>query len=370
MTQREQPEPPFPEQHLEKPGLESELEPKPRFKAPPYRGADKLSGAAALVTGGDSGIGRAVAVLFAREGADVALVYLPAEQNDAEPTRHAVEAEGGRAELIAGDVRDSGFCRGAVARTLETFGRLDVLVNNAAYQQHREGIDELTEEQWDLTMRTNIYGYFFMAKAAVPHLPPGGSILNTGSIVGLEGRGRLIDYGASKGAIHTFTKSLAQDLVGRGIRVNCVAPGPVWTPGPARGNRSGIRLPRVKRRLELYHRRGADPARRRDHGRLTASGSRSGHRPPGQEPSVASNLALASSNAERIRFHAASTPSRTSVHASSPASASSSRRDLRASRWPRTSSRERSSSIFASAVASAALALSLSISASSCRSCA
>ena len=230
MSSHEQPEPPFPEQHLDKPGLESELEPRPRFEAPPYRGADKLAGSVALITGGDSGIGRAVAVLFAREGADVALVYLPAEQSDAETTRDAVEAEGGRAELIAGDVRDPEFCREAVERTVEAFGRLDVLVNNAAYQQHREGIDELTEAQWDLTMRTNIYGYFYMAKAAVPHLPPGGAILNTGSIVGLEGRGRLIDYGASKGAIHAFTKSLAQDLVDRGIRVNCVAPGPVWTP--------------------------------------------------------------------------------------------------------------------------------------------
>ena len=229
MTDR-RPEPPFPEQHLDKPGLESELRPRPRYEAPPYTGADKLADRVALITGGDSGIGRAVAVLFAREGADLALVYLPAEQSDAEETLVAVESEGRRAELIPGDVRDPGFCREAVERTVQALGRLDILVNNAAYQQHREGLADLDEEQWDVTLKTNVYGYFYMSRAALGYLPPGGTIINSGSIVGLEGRPRLIDYGTSKGAIHAFTKSLALDLVDRGIRVNCVAPGPVWTP--------------------------------------------------------------------------------------------------------------------------------------------
>ncbi len=226
----QQPSPPFPAQHQDKPGSEQELDPRPRYAAPRYRGAGKLAGKVALITGGDSGIGRSVAVLFAREGADVALVYLSEEQADAEETRAAIEAEGRSALLVPGDVKDAGFCRDAVKQTVEQLGRLDVLVNNAAYQQHREGLDELDEEQWDRTFKTNIYGYFHMAKAALPHLPKGGSIINTGSITGLNGSGKLLDYSATKGAIHAFTKSLAQNLVEEGIRVNCVAPGPVWTP--------------------------------------------------------------------------------------------------------------------------------------------
>ncbi len=225
-----QPTPPFPEQHQEKPGLESRLAPRPEYRAPRYKGADKLAGKIALITGGDSGIGRAVAVLYAREGADVAIVYLPQEQSDAEETGRAVEAEGRRALLIPGDVTEPGFAGEAVERTVREFGRLDILVNNAAYQQHQDSIDELSEEQWDRTFKTNIYGYFRMAKAALPHLGPGGAIINTGSITGLEGSKQLLDYSATKGAIHAFTKSLAQQLVERGIRVNCVAPGPVWTP--------------------------------------------------------------------------------------------------------------------------------------------
>lgn len=227
-TQQE-PKPPFPEQHLEKPELESELEPKPRYSAPLYRGAGKLRDKAALITGGDSGIGRAVAVLFAREGADIAILYLEAD-SDAEETRRAVEREGRRALLIRGDVSDPAVCREAVERTLREFGRLNLLVNNAAYQKHRAGLEELSEEQWDLTFRTNIYGYFHMAKAALPHMGRGDAIINTGSITGLEGSQGLLDYSATKGAIHAFTKSLAQNLVEKGIRVNCVAPGPVWTP--------------------------------------------------------------------------------------------------------------------------------------------
>lgn len=184
----------------------------------------------ALVTGGDSGIGRAVAVLFAREGADVAIVYLPVEQRDAEETCRTVEAEGTRAMLIPGDVTQPSFCRQAVEKTVREFDHLDILVNNAAYQQHLSGLEEITEEQWDQTFKTNIYGYFYMAKAAIGHMKPGAVILNSGSITGLEGSGKLIDYSSTKGAIHTFTKSLAHNLLERGIRVNCVSPGPVWTP--------------------------------------------------------------------------------------------------------------------------------------------
>jgi NAD(P)-dependent dehydrogenase (short-subunit alcohol dehydrogenase family) len=227
---QKEPESPMPAQHQEKPGLESELEPQPRFEAPNYKGSDKLKDRVALITGGDSGIGRAVAVLFAREGADVSIVYLPEEQRDAEETRAAVEREGRSALLIAGDVRDSGFCREAVERTVSEFGKLDVLVNNAAFQQHQKAIEDVSEGQFDRTFKTNIYGYFFMAKAALAHMREGACIVNTGSITGLQGSKELLDYSATKGAIHAFTKSLAQNLVGRRIRVNCVAPGPVWTP--------------------------------------------------------------------------------------------------------------------------------------------
>jgi NAD(P)-dependent dehydrogenase (short-subunit alcohol dehydrogenase family) len=230
MTDTEQkPRPPFPEQHLEKPELESELEPRPQYSAPHYKGAGKLKDRAALITGGDSGIGRAVAVLFAREGADVAILYLEAD-SDAEETRLAVEREGRRALLIRGDASRPEVCRDAVERTLREFGGLNILVNNAAYQKHRQSLDELSEEQWDLTFRTNIYGYFYMVKAALPHMSRGDAIINTGSITGLQGNKSLLDYSATKGAIHAFTKSLAQNLVEKGIRVNCVAPGPVWTP--------------------------------------------------------------------------------------------------------------------------------------------
>ena len=224
------PHPPFPPQHQSKPGIESRIRPRPQFRAPEYRGSGKLTGCAALITGGDSGIGRAVAVLFAREGADVSIVYLPVEESDAQTTKKAVEAEGRRMLLIPGDVQDSGFCVDAVERTVNAFGRLDIVVNNAAYQQHQKSIEDITDEQLDRTFRTNIYGYFFMTRAALPHLKPGSTIINSGSITGLEGSKQLLDYSATKGAIHAFTKSLAQNLVDRKIRVNCVSPGPVWTP--------------------------------------------------------------------------------------------------------------------------------------------
>jgi NAD(P)-dependent dehydrogenase (short-subunit alcohol dehydrogenase family) len=228
--QLEEPKSPMPPQHQRKPGIESKLDPRPRYDAPHYRGADKLKRKVALITGGDSGIGRAVAVLFAREGADVAFTYLPAEESDALETATAIAAEGSRALPISGDLLDSEFCRSSVTQTVARLGKLDILVNNAAYQQHQESLDDLTEEQWDRTFKTNIYAYFRMAKAALPHLQKGSAIINTGSITGLEGSKGLLDYSATKGAIHAFTKSLAQNLVEKGIRVNCVAPGPVWTP--------------------------------------------------------------------------------------------------------------------------------------------
>jgi len=225
-----QPKSPFPPQTQTKPGLDSAMDPKPRYSAPLYKGADKLKGKAALITGGDSGIGRAVAVLYAREGADVAIVYLSAEQSDAEETKEAVEAEGRTCLLIPGDVKDPKFCAGAVEKTVAAFGRLDILVNNAAYQETREKLEDISDEDFDITLRTNVYGYFYMARAAVRYLPKGGAIINCGSITGMEGSKALIDYASTKGAIHALTKSLAQNLIERGIRVNCVAPGPIWTP--------------------------------------------------------------------------------------------------------------------------------------------
>jgi NAD(P)-dependent dehydrogenase (short-subunit alcohol dehydrogenase family) len=224
------PKNPLPAQHQDKPGLEYKLEPRPQFEALAYRAAGKLTGKTALITGGDSGIGRAVAVLYAREGADIAFTYLPEEERDAGETERAVRAEGRRCLAIEGDLTDADFCAHIVERTLQEFGALDVLVNNAAFQQHQAALDDVTDAQWDHTFRTNIYAYFRVTKAALPHLRKGAAIINTGSITGLEGSKELLDYSATKGAIHAFTKSLAQSVVERGIRVNCVAPGPVWTP--------------------------------------------------------------------------------------------------------------------------------------------
>ena len=225
---RPQPEK-LPAQHLDKPGRESDLELKPRFMAPDYRGSGKLQGFAALITGGDSGIGRAVAVLFAREGADVAVAF-HSSKDDAEETRRYVEAEGRQCLLLQGDVKDDSWCRDAVRRTVERFGRLDVLVNNAAFQEHAETLEDIDDRRLHETLDTNIGGYFRMARAALPYMKQGASIINTGSVVGLRGSEKLLDYAATKGAIHAFTKSLASNLLERGIRVNAVAPGPVWTP--------------------------------------------------------------------------------------------------------------------------------------------
>ena len=226
---RQQPEPPLPDQHLEKPGIEAQMELKPQFYAPDYRGSGKLKGMVALITGGDSGIGRAVAVLYAREGADVAIVYLNAHE-DAEETKRHVEKEGRECLLIPGDVKDSKFCRDAVEKTVTQFDRLDILVNNAAFQLHAQSLEDVTDERLEETFKTNIFGYFYMARAAIPHLKKGSCIINSGSVVGLRGSGELLDYSATKGAIHAFTMSLASNLIDKGVRVNAIAPGPVWTP--------------------------------------------------------------------------------------------------------------------------------------------
>lgn len=226
---RDYPVPPFPQGHQDKPGTEHTLDPAPMYDAPFYRGSGKLEGMAAIVTGGDSGVGRSVAVLFAREGADVAIFYL-SEHEDAEATKAMVEKEGRRCIAISGDVRDSAQCEKAVEATVEAFGKLDLLVNNAAFQYHAIDFEDLTHAHFDETLKTNLYGYFNMAKAAVPHLGKGSAIVNTGSTTGIEGSGTLVDYSMTKGGIHAFTRALASNLMGKGIRVNCVAPGPVWTP--------------------------------------------------------------------------------------------------------------------------------------------
>ncbi|MER8545741.1 SDR family oxidoreductase [Mesorhizobium sp. M0601] len=226
---RKYPEPPFPEQHQPKPGHEWAIEPAPLYDAPYYIGSKKLDGKVAVITGGDSGIGRAVAVLYAREGADVAIVYL-SEDRDARDTKRAVEAEGRRCILIKADVSARNHCHNAVAEIVQEFGRIDVLVNNAAFQIHSSDFSELTEEHFDTTLKTNLYGYFHMAQEAVPHMKPGSAIINTGSVTGIEGSKQLVDYSMTKGGIHAFTRALSGNLVEKGIRVNAVAPGPVWTP--------------------------------------------------------------------------------------------------------------------------------------------
>jgi NAD(P)-dependent dehydrogenase (short-subunit alcohol dehydrogenase family) len=226
---RRYPEPPFPAQHQPKPGSEAALEPAPMYEAPYWRGSGKLAGKVALITGGDSGIGRAVAILFAREGADVAIAYL-SEEADATATARAVEAEGQRAILLPGNVADRARCRTMVEETVRRLGGLDVLVNNAAFQVHAIDFADLTPEHFDETLKTNLYGYFHLAQAAVPHMKPGSAIINTGSVTGIDGSKELVDYSMTKGGIHAFTRALAGTLVPQGIRVNAVAPGPVWTP--------------------------------------------------------------------------------------------------------------------------------------------
>jgi NAD(P)-dependent dehydrogenase (short-subunit alcohol dehydrogenase family) len=217
------------QQQARRPGLESEMRPKPRAEDPRQKGCDKLKGRVALITGGDSGIGRAVAVLFAKEGADVSIVYLN-EHDDAKETKRLVEKHGRKCVLIAGDIGYESFCRQSVEQTVNELGKLDVLVNNAAEQHPKESIEEIDREQLERTFQTNVFSMFFMTKAAMPHLKKGGCVVNTTSVTAYEGNPQLIDYSSTKGAIVAFTRALAKNVAGRGIRVNGVAPGPIWTP--------------------------------------------------------------------------------------------------------------------------------------------
>jgi NAD(P)-dependent dehydrogenase (short-subunit alcohol dehydrogenase family) len=225
-----EPEPPFPEQHQQSPGLESKLDPKPRYEAPAYKAAGKLEGRVALITGGDSGIGRAVATMFAREGATIAINYLPQEQTDADKTRREVESNGRECLLLPADLTEAGACDDLVDKTVERFGGIDILVSNAAHQRRKDEIEELSDDELEHTFNTNIFAYIRLARAAVRHMKPGAAIIATSSETGIHGSKKLPDYSATKGAINAFTKTLAQSLVERGIRVNAVAPGPVWTP--------------------------------------------------------------------------------------------------------------------------------------------
>jgi NAD(P)-dependent dehydrogenase (short-subunit alcohol dehydrogenase family) len=225
-----EPRPPYPEQKIPKPGLESQLDPRPRYHAPQYRGSGKLQGQVALITGGDSGIGRAVAVLYAREGADVAITALPAEHTDALETCRAIESEGRRCIIIEGDLAQREFSRSCIERTVTELGRLDVLVHNAAHQNHWKELEDLPDDEIERTFQVNVFAYFWLVKDALPHLRPGAVIIASGSQTGIAGSGPLPAYSSTKGAIHTLTKTLSQMLLERGIRVNCVAPGPVWTP--------------------------------------------------------------------------------------------------------------------------------------------
>lgn len=221
---------PFSSDKQEQPGLESKLDPAPHWQAPRYRAAGKLRDKVALVTGGDSGIGRSVAFLYAREGADVAITYLPSEASDAEVTRVAIGSTGRRCLLIPVDLSTSGACREVVDKVVKTFGRIDILVSNAAHQTRKESLEKVTDEEFDLTFKTNVYACFWLVKAALPHMKAGASIIITSSETGIFGSQKLFDYSATKGALNAFAKALSTDLLERGIRVNVVAPGPVWTP--------------------------------------------------------------------------------------------------------------------------------------------
>ncbi len=224
------PYPPFPKQKLKKPGIEAEMKLRPQYSAPKYKPADKLLGKIALITGGDSGIGRAVAVLYAREGADVAITYLQDEEEDAFETQKRIEEIGRRCLAIQAELSQPAECRRVIQEVIQTLGALDILVSNAAHQNSKEKLEEVSDDEWEFTFKTNVDAYFHLVKAALPHLKPGSCIIATGSVTGFFGQGSLPDYSTTKGAIHTFTKTLAQSLLSRGIRVNAVAPGPVWTP--------------------------------------------------------------------------------------------------------------------------------------------
>jgi NAD(P)-dependent dehydrogenase (short-subunit alcohol dehydrogenase family) len=223
------PRPPFPEQQQQPPGLEAEMTPRPDYGEQSYRGHGRLNGKAALITGGDSGIGRAVALAFAREGADVLISYLN-EEPDAQETVRAVQAAGRQGVAVAGDIGDERHCRALVERAVREFGRLDILVNNAAFQMTHEGVADLPAAELERTFRTNVYAMFYLCQAALPRLEQGGTIINTASVQAYQPSPSLLAYAATKGAIVTFTKALAEEALKRGVRVNAVAPGPVWTP--------------------------------------------------------------------------------------------------------------------------------------------
>ncbi len=225
-----EPKPPFPQQHQEGTGLESKIDPRPRFAAEAYRPAGKLTDKVALITGGDSGIGRAVAVLYAREGADVAISFLPEELSDAEETAQHVRAAGRECLLLPADLADGKECDRIVQDTQRHFGKLDILVSNAAHQNRKASLDDVTDEEFDRTFKVNIYAYFRLCRAALRVMKEGAAIVVTSSETGILGAHQLPDYSATKGAINALTKTLAKDLIERRIRVNAVAPGPVWTP--------------------------------------------------------------------------------------------------------------------------------------------
>src|SRR5579871_362367 len=225
-----EPSPPFPRQHQRKPGLESAMNPRPRYAAQRYRAAGKLEGKVALITGGDSGIGRAITNLYAREGADVAIVFLEEEMSDAQETKRIVEACGRDCLLIPGDLTEREFCDQCVERVVKQFGKIDILVSNAAYQNRVPEIAKVSDEEFDKTFRTNIYALFYLCRAAARHMQPGSAIIATSSETGLEGAEKLLAYSATKGAINALAKTLSMELVEKGVRVNAVAPGPVWTP--------------------------------------------------------------------------------------------------------------------------------------------
>ncbi len=229
MSQGENQEQQPPQHQDQRPGIESEMTPQPRAEDRQYRGSGKLQGKVALITGGDSGIGRAVAIVYAKEGANVAISYLN-EHEDAEETKRHVEQEGRRCILIAGDIGDESFCQQAVQRTVSELGGLDILVNNAAEQHPQDSIEKISAEQLERTFRTNIFAMFYLVKAALPHLKQGSTIINTASVTAYKGSPQLLDYSSTKGAIVAFTRSLSQSLIEQGIRVNGVAPGPIWTP--------------------------------------------------------------------------------------------------------------------------------------------
>jgi NAD(P)-dependent dehydrogenase (short-subunit alcohol dehydrogenase family) len=224
------PRPEQPAQELDHPGLESDMAPRPDYGEDSYRGSERLVGRRAIVTGGDSGIGRAVALAFAREGADVLIAHLEEEDSDARESVEAIQAAGRKAVAVAGDVREESFCRGLVERAVREFGGLDILVNNAAYQMARESIADVTAEELERTFRTNIFAMYYTCRAALEHLQPGSTIINTASVQAYKPDPMLLDYAATKAAIVNFTTALAQEAIEKGIRVNAVAPGPVWTP--------------------------------------------------------------------------------------------------------------------------------------------